>query len=243
MDVKEKIALVTGGAKRVGRGIALALAGKGAHILLHYHTSKLEAEKTAGDVRSLGVRCDLFQADLGSTDQVLSMAQNVLKQFPSIHILVNSASLFYKTPFKDVSESDWDRLLDTNLKGPFTLSRKIGNHMAAHEGGKIINIADWSGSRPYKDYAPYCASKGGLITLTKSLARDLAPKVQANAVAPGPVLLPAGFPENEKEEILKKIPLGRLGTPRDVASAVLFLVENDFINGTVLVVDGGRSLV
>jgi len=243
MDLRGKTALVTGAAKRVGREITLGLAGKGVHVLLHYGTSRADAEKTAEDVKSLGVSCELFQANLEKTSQILSMIQNIFKKFPSVDILVNSASIFYKTPLEKADESDWEKLLSTNLKAPFTLSRTIGNRMAAGTCGKIINIADWSGFRPYKDYAPYCASKAGLITLTKSLARELAPKVQANAVAPGPVLLPADFPENEKEELLKKIPLGRLGTPRDVANAVLFLVENDFINGTVLVVDGGRSLV
>ena len=114
--------------------------------------------------------------------------------------------------------------------------------MAEGTGGKIINIADWSGIRPYKDYAPYCASKGGLITLTKSLARDLAPKVQANAIAPGPVLLPPDFTEEEKQAVIRKTVLGRVGDPSDIAHAVIFLLENDFINGSVLVVDGGRSL-
>jgi NAD(P)-dependent dehydrogenase (short-subunit alcohol dehydrogenase family) len=133
--------------------------------------------------------------------------------------------------------------MDSNLKGPFFLAQELGRRMADGSGGKIINIADWSGIRPYRDYAIYCASKGGLITLTKSLARDFAPKILANAVAPGPVLLPPDISENEAQTIAKLTALGRIGAPEDVAHAVIFLLENDFINGAVLTVDGGRSIV
>ena len=243
MEIKGKTALVTGGAKRVGREIALGFARKGVHVLIHYHTSETEARKTADDIKSLGVQCRLFKADLVKTAELVKMVSEVYRQVRSVDILVNSASLFYKTPFKTVQESDWDKLVDTNLKSPFILCKEIGNKMAEGSGGKIVNIADWSGFRPYKDYAPYCASKGGLITLTKSLARDLAPKVYANAIAPGPVLLPPDVTEGEKEAIIKNTALGRIGTPQDIANAVIFLAENDFINGTVLVVDGGRSIV
>ncbi|OGW82622.1 MAG: hypothetical protein A3C47_02710 [Omnitrophica bacterium RIFCSPHIGHO2_02_FULL_51_18] len=243
MILKGKTALVTGAAKRVGKEIALELAKNGCHILLHYHTSESEAEKTSGEIKALGVRCEIFQADLSSAASTIQFAKQVLQKKELVHVLVNSASLFYKTPLENVKEADWDALLNANLKGPFFLSKEIGFQMARHEGGKIINIADWSGFRPYRDHTPYCTSKGGLVTLTKALARDLAPKVQVNAVAPGPVLLPPDFSEEEKEAIIRKTPLGRIGTPQDVAYAVRFLVENDFINGTVLVVDGGRSLV
>ena len=243
MEIKGKTALVTGAAKRVGRVIALELAKNGCHVHLHYRASKSEAEATAVEIRSRGVDCHLFQADLGKNFDILNIAAAVFKKNLAVDFLINNASLFYKTPLDSVSEADWDKLVDTNLKGPFFLSKEIGKKMAEGLGGKIINIADWSGFRPYKDYAPYCASKGGLITLTKSLARDLAPKVFANAIAPGPVLLPPDFSEAEKEAITKKTVLGRIGTPEDIAHAVIFLLENDFINGTVLVVDGGRSLV
>jgi len=234
---------VTGGAKRVGKNIALALAKKGVHLLLHYRSSESEAQKTAEEIKSLGVPCQLLRADLANTEELLNMVREAYRFEKSVDVLINSASLFYKTPFKTVQESDWDKLVDTNLKGPFILSKEIGNKMVDGSGGKIINIADWSGIRPYKDYAAYCASKGGLITLTKSLARDLAPKVWANAIAPGPVLLPPDFTEEEKQAVIRKTVLGRIGNPEDIASAVIFLLENDFINGSVLVVDGGRSIV
>jgi pteridine reductase len=243
VEIKGKTALITGAAKRVGRIIALHLAEKGAGIILHYNHSKKEAEATRDEIKKFGVDCHLAQADLADTKQILKMTQEIYKNGRAVDILVNSASLFYKTPLKDVQESDWDKLVDANLKGPFILSKEIGNRMAAGNGGKIINIADWSGIRPYKDYAPYCVSKGGLITLTKTLARDLAPKVTANAIAPGPVLKPERLPEEESQAVIKKTLLGRWGTPQDIANAVSFLVESDFINGIVLVVDGGRSIV
>lgn len=243
MKIQGKNALVTGAARRVGREIALAFAKKGANILLHYRSSDKEALETAAVIRSLGVRCELFRADLSKTPEITKMAGEIDKKNLAVDILVNSASLFYKTPFRSVEETDFDRLLDANLKGPFFLSKLIGNKMVEAGGGTILNIADWSGLRPYKDYAAYCASKGALITFTKSLARELAPKVTANAVAPGPVLLPEDFTEEEKKSIEKLTLLGRIGSPSDVANAAVFLAESDFINGTVLVVDGGRSLV
>ena len=244
MDIQGKTALVTGAAKRVGRQIALELAKRGAKAIgLHYRSSELEAKKTAEEIRALGAACDLFKADLSEGAPTLKMAEKAWANFGSIDILVNSASLFYKTPIGGVTESDWDKLVDANLKGPFLLSKEIGNRMAQMKGGKIINIADWSGLRPYKDYGPYCVSKAGLIGLTKTLARDLAPKVQSNAVAPGPVLAPPDLTEKEKESIARSTALGRWGHPSDIAYAVCFLIENDFINGTVLVVDGGRSIV
>ncbi len=242
MNIRGKKALVTGGAVRIGREIALSLARKGAHILLHYGKSKSEAEKTAADIRALGANCDLFSADLSKSKDVLILIDQIKSKTGAIDILVNSASLFYKTPIDKVKESDFDALMDVNLKAPFLLSLEFGKQMA-QSGGKIINIADWSGFRPYKNYGPYCASKGGLITLTKSLARDLAPKVYVNAIAPGPVMPPVDMSDAEKEAVAQQTILRRWGSAQDIANAAVFLLENDFINGTVLVVDGGRSLV
>jgi pteridine reductase len=269
VELKGKTALVTGGAKRVGREIALSLAKKGANILLHYHTSKGEAEKTASEIKALGVNCHLYQADFAKPTEILRMIKEIDALSPSprpsplrgegepvsplphgerdrvrgvVDVLVNNASSFYKTPLEEIKESDWDHFMDVNLKTPFLLSKELGVRMANGEGGTIINIADWSGFRPYKNYLPYCTSKGGLITMTKALARDLAPKVRANAIAPGPVMLPADMPADEKEKAIDKTLLRREGSPEDVASAVVFLAENDYLNGLILPVDGGRSI-
>lgn len=242
MDLKWKKALVTGAAKRVGCEIARVLAARGAEIFLHYNHSREEAEKTASEIHGFGVPCSLFQADLSNTASILQMTSAVEKA-GGVDILINSASIFYKTPIQTVTENDFEAFISANLKGPFTLSRILGNAMTRHNGGKIINIADWSGFRPYRDFMPYCVSKGGLLTLTKALARDLAPRVLVNSVAPGPVLPPPDMTEEEKEAVVKKTLVGRWGSPADVAHATAFLLENDFINGTVLVVDGGRSIV
>ncbi len=242
MELTGKTALVTGASKRVGRAIALALAKKGAQLVLHYNTSKDEAQKTSAEIAALGVKCRMIQADLSKPADIEKMVSE-LKKDAKIDILVNSASLYFKTPVESADEKQWDTLMDVNLKAPYLLSLAIGREMAKGPGGKIVNIADWSGFRPYKDFMAYCAAKGGLITLTKSLARDFAPKVSCNAVAPGPVLAPPDMDDKEKEAIAKTTALGRWGKPEDVANAVVFLAENDFVNGIVLVVDGGRSIV
>lgn len=241
MKLRGKTALVTGGAKRVGKAIALELARHGADLILHHHKSVTDAAETASEIKQLGVTCHLVQADLGSSDSIRQMLSET-KKIGIVDILVNSASLYFKTPVETATEAQFDELMGANLKAPYLLSIEIGKEMK-QRGGKIINIADWSGFRPYKDYLAYCTTKGGLITLTKALARDLAPKVSVNAVAPGPVLAPPDLSENEKEAIAKTTALGRWGRPEDVAHAVIYLLESDFVNGTVLVVDGGRSIV
>ena len=243
MEIRGKTALVTGAAKRVGRAIALRLAQKGAEIVLHYHESKDDALKTQKEIKAFGVHCHLVQADLSNPSHILRMTGELTQNKIKTDILVNSASIFYKTPFENLTEADWDKFMNANLKSYFLLSHELGLVMKKNSTGKIINIADWSGFRPYKNYLPYCTSKGGLLTMTKALARDLAPNVCVNAVAPGPVMRPEGLSEEENQQVLQKTPLGRWGKPEDVAHAVSFLIENDYINGAVLVVDGGRSIV
>jgi len=242
-SLKNKVALVTGGAKRVGRQIALTLAEKGCHIALHYRTSRQEALKTAKAIEKLGVEVALFKADVSKSDQVKKLVQGVLKKFKKIDVLVNNAAVFKRTPFPKVSEKDWDVHIDTNLKGPFLFCNEITPHMLKRKSGKIVNLADWAGIRPYKNYLPYTISKAGVICLTKALAKTLAPHIQVNAVAPGPVLLPPGISPKEKKVILKNTPLKKIGTAQDVADATLFLIEHSsFITGHTLLVDGGRLI-
>lgn len=243
MELIGKTALVTGAAKRVGRTIALALARKGVHILLHYRGSEAEAKTACSEIEALGVTCALIRADLAKPSEIQRMVSDMKKKPHSVDFLINSASLYFKTPVETADEKQWDELMSVNLKAPYLLSLALGKEMFKGKGGKIVNIADWSGFRPYKDFIAYCASKGGLITLTKSLARDFAPKVTANAVAPGPVLAPPDMGDAEKDAIAKTTALGRWGKPEDIANAVVFLLESDFVNGVVLVVDGGRSIV
>ncbi len=243
MVIEGKVALVTGAAKRVGRAIALTLARRGADIAVHYRSSRRPAEETVAEIGGLGRKAVALGADLKKSAEVDALIDGALRSLGRLDILVNSASAYYRTPFGALTEEQWDDLIDANLKGPFLCARRCAQAMLRQGAGKIINIADWAGMRPYKDYLPYCVSKGGLITMTKALALELAPAVQVNAIAPGPVLLPEGTTAEERREIERQTPLRRIGSPEDVAAAVVFLVEgSDFITGAILPVDGGRML-
>ena len=243
MELKGKTVLITGAAKRVGREIALALARRGANIALHYNTSKSDAGKTAQEISELGVRVEMFQAELGDDSAIESMVSSVMAKFGGLDGLVNNAAVFFKTPFDALTAEDWDRTMSVNLRAVFLCSVHAGRAMLEGDGGAIVSIADWAGERPYRDYVPYCVSKAGVIALTKGLAKTLAPKVRVNCIGPGPVLTPGDLSEEESAEIVRRTPLKRHGSPADAASAVVFLFEgSDFITGAFLSVDGGRLI-
>jgi len=171
------------------------------------------------------------------------MVEAVLAAFGRLDILVNSASVFHRKPLEELTERDWDTNLDTNLKAPFFLSKFAGAAMRRQGAGKIVNIGDWAGIRPYNNYLPYVVSKAGIIGLTKALAKALAPEVQVNCVAAGPVMLPEDYGAEEAAKIAKATLTQRLGSPEDVARAVLFFCEGtDFATGATLVIDGGRLI-
>lgn len=242
MELREKVALVTGSAQRVGRQIALTLAQRGCHVIIHYRRSRREATETARRARALGVKTLCVQADLTRGSSVTSLFEEIRHTFQRLDILVNNAALFFRTPFGRLTEAQWDELLDSNLKGTFLCSLEAGK-MMKRRGGKIVTIADWCGERPYPDYLPYCVSKAGVIALTKALAVELAPKVQVNCVAPGPVLMPVGFSKKEARKVKGLTLLKRIGTPHDVAQAVLFFIEGtEFATGSTLFVEGGELL-
>ena len=243
MTLQEKVALVTGSAKRIGRAVANALADRGVHQAVHYRTSKTEAEDAVELFRVLGVEAESFQADLSQVKEVEALAEEVLKRFGRLDILVNNASVFFPSPLGEVTDLQWDVLINTNLKGPFFLAQKVGLAMKAAVGGTIINIGDWAAERPYTGYLPYCISKAGVVAMTKGLAKALAPEVRVNCINPGPVMLPEDLSEAEKEEVMRKTPLQRTGSPTDIANAVVFLCEGtDFMTGAVITVDGGRTV-
>jgi NAD(P)-dependent dehydrogenase (short-subunit alcohol dehydrogenase family) len=238
-----KVALVTGAARRVGKAIALALADRGAHVVITYHNSGAEALTTLGEIEARGVQGLALQGNITRRGDVDSMVRQVIARFGRIDILVNNASNYYKTPFATLTEEQWDDLVDTNLKGTFLMCKRVGDEMLKAGAGKIINLADWAGFRPYKDYLPYCVAKAGVIALTTALAKTLAPAIQVNAIAPGPVLLPEDFSNTLRQAVVQATPLKRIGTPDDIAQAVVFLVEgSDFITGAVIPVDGGRLI-
>jgi pteridine reductase len=238
-----KIALVTGAARRVGRAIALTLAERGADVVITYNNSAAEAQATLQEIHARGMQGMALQGNITRSHDVDAIVQQIMARFGRIDILVNNASNYYKTPFSTLTEEQWDDLVGTNLKGTFLVAKCVGDQMLKAGAGKIINLADWAGFRPYKDYIPYCVAKAGVIALTKALAKTLAPTIQVNAIAPGPVMLPEDFSDSQREAVVRATPLKRIGTPLDIAQTVVFLVEgSDFITGAIIPVDGGRLI-
>lgn len=243
MDLKNKVALVTGAGRRIGRAIALELASHGATIALHYRTSQADADAVVAEIASKHGNAQTFRANLEQVPEIEQMVARVLDAFGGIDIVINSASVFAPTPLAEITEHDWDANLDTNLKAPFFLSKFAGAAMRKQGAGKIINLGDWAGIRPYKDYLPYSVSKSGLIGLTKALAKELAPEVQVNCIALGMVIPPEAYTKEEVDRLVARTLTKKIGTPEDVARAVIFFCETDFATGAVLNLEGGRLLV
>ena len=242
-DIAGRWAVVTGAARRVGRAIALELGRRGAKVLVHYRGSASDADGLVRQLATIGCEARAACADLADATAVQALATEVLAREGTPAVLVNSASNYLRTAFDTLDERVWDLAVDVNLKAPYLLSIAFGRAMREQGGGSIVNIVDWAAERPYRDYLPYCVSKAGLVCLTKALARELAPTVRVNAVAPGPVLLPDDFTTREVEAVVRATPLGRIGTPEDVARCVAFLAADAaFTTGAVFHVDGGRAI-
>ena len=242
MNISGKIALVTGGAKRVGKAIVQALAARGCHLIVHYHRSQPQAQETVRALRATGHRALALQADITKEDQVEAMIEAATAHFGRIDILVNNAALFYRTPVETLTVEDWERVMDVNLTGTFLCAHKIGLRMREWGWGHIINIADVAGERPWADYIPYSVSKACVLTFTQGLAMELAPQVMVNAVIPGPVLFQEDTPDNVRQREIDKTLVKRAGSPQDVAQVVVFVAESDYSTGASFHVDGGRSL-
>ncbi len=243
MNLKNKVALITGAGRRIGRAIALELAAHGATIAVHYRTSKSEADAVVAEITTDGGKAQTFRANLEHVAEIEHLISEILDAFGRIDILINSASVFAPTPLETITERDWDANLDTNLKAPFFLSKFAGAAMRKQGAGKIINLGDWAGIRPYKDYLPYSVSKSGLIGLTKALAKELAPEVQVNCIALGMVIPPESYTKEEVDRLVSRTLTKKIGTPEDVARAVIFFCETDFATGAILPLEGGRLLV
>ncbi len=244
MTLDGKAALVTGGARRVGRQIALALARRGMDVAIHYNRSRFDAAALARELtRAHGVRAVALRAELSSARACAAVVREAARRLGRLDALINNASLWEPNVFGRTKESDWDRHMDVNARAPFFLTQAAAPHLKRARGA-VVNIADWSAHRPYADYLPYCASKAALLCLNTGLAKALAPEVRVNAVMPGPVLLPDGHSESgATAQALKRATLvRRLGSPADVAKAVLFLLESDFMTGASVAVDGGRLI-
>lgn len=243
MQIKDSVILITGAATRVGRELSLFFARKGANISFSYFQDDEPWQETRRDIEALGVGCAVMKVEVRNRVQVLALAEQTQKRFGRIDVLINNASIWLKTPFLDINESDWDLSLDVNLKGPFLCSQAVAPYMLKNGKGVIINITDISAFQVWSGYAHHAASKAGLVALTKSMAVELAPTIRVNAIAPGTVLLPPNAPPAKIEWAVEKSVLKRVGSPTDVAQVAQLMIENDFITGAVYQVDGGRSLV
>lgn len=245
MTLEDKVVLITG-AKRIGQTVAAACAGRGARVALTYNTSRSEAEATVRGIEAGGGRACAVQADVSHKGDVDRMVAAVIERFGGVDVLVTMASRYTRTPLATLDEAQWQREIGANLSSAYHCALAVVPSMRARGGGRIITFADWTaaGGRPrYRDYVPYYTAKGGVVSLTEALALELAgDQILVNNIAPGPILPPPDLSEAEDREVRAATPLGRWGGPEEIAKAVLFLVETDFVTGHCLVVDGGRHL-
>jgi pteridine reductase len=252
MEIQNRIALVTGGAHRVGKAIALALAREGAHVIISYHTSAAQAAQTVQEIEALGVRSMAIRCDQRDIAQIDMLFDVIAQRFGRLDILVNNAAIMERTPVFDLTPADWDRVMQTNLRGPFFIAQSAARlmHPSASAqpaspsvtAGCIVNIADLAALRPWPSFIAHTVSKTGVVALTKALAVALAPAIRVNAVAPGAVLKPSDWDDERWQAMADKIPLQRTGSAEDVAQAVIYFIRNEFVTGELLVVDGGREL-
>lgn len=247
MNLEGKVVLITGG-RRVGGELAKLLARKGAHVALTYHTSRDAIARTVEEVERLGVRGLAVEADLSRAEQAERAVSEVVAQFGRLDALVNMASIYKKTPFATLVPSDFDEMIAANLAAPYHAAVSAAKAMLRQpaEGGpkgKIINMGDWATERPRRDYLPYMVAKGGLTTLTLTLAKELAPHITVNLVQPATIDPPPDWSEAERDAIVAQTPLAKLGTPDDANRLILYLLEGtDFATGSCYRIDGGRFL-
>jgi NAD(P)-dependent dehydrogenase (short-subunit alcohol dehydrogenase family) len=232
-----QVALVTGGAKRVGRSIALGLAAEGADVVVNYLESQAEAEELATEIRAMGRRAVAVGEDVSQRADVEKLFMFAENEFGRLDILVNNAGIFLPVKFEDLSEEQWDQMMNVNLKSQFLCAQAAAPIMKRQGRGRIINLVSL-GVWPL--YTHYCVSKAGCIMLTQCLARALGPEILVNSVAPGTIQFPGEAPD---EEYIRRVPLHRTGKGEDIAGAVVYLAGAEFVTGQTIVVDGGRALV
>jgi pteridine reductase len=241
MELKGKVALVTGGGRRVGRALAVALGQRGATVAVHYNESDEGAKEVVGEIAQRGSKAIAFGSDLTSPDAPSKLVEQVHAKLGGLDILVNSAAVMIRTPFGSIEPKQWDDILALNLRAPFFLTQAAAPHLKRARGA-IINIADLAAFETWPGYIPHGVSKSGVVYFTKALARVLAPEVRVNAIAPGTVLLPDDWSDEEAERLDATTPLKRDGSPQDVVEAMLFLLGADYITGETIIVDGGRHV-
>jgi len=245
VDLPNKVALITGG-RRIGAVVARELAVRGADVALAYARSKAEAELTVETVRAQKRRGAAFQADLSDPDSCDALVGSVVETFGRLDILINMASVYLHRPFDELTVADWQAVLDVDLRAAFLCAHAAAAHMRRQGGGRIINFSDWtakSGRPRYLGYVPYYVAKAGVIALTEVLALELAAdRILVNAIAPGPILAPAGTTDDELRKVEQATPLGAWGGEQEIVKGVIALIDSDFITGETVRIDGGRHV-
>ena len=241
MELTSRVALVTGAGHRVGRAIALALAGRGMRVAVHYNAAEAEARETVTMIDGAGGEAACFGANLVDPEAPDRLIRDVVGRFGALDVLVNSAAVMRRTPFGEVTVAEWDAMMALNLRAPFFLTQAAAPHLRKARGA-VVNIADLAALETWPAYVPHGISKAGVIYMARGLARVLGPDVRVCGVAPGAVLLPEGWSKDSAEHLADSTPLHRLGQPEDVSNTVIFLLESDYITGETIVVDGGRHV-
>jgi len=241
MELRGRNALVTGAGHRVGRAIALALAGRGMRVAIHYNSADKGARETLDQVRAAGADGEIFAADLTKPDAAEHLVADVARRFDTLDVLVNSAAVMVRTPFGETTAKQWDDIMALNLRAPFLLTQAAAPLLRASHG-VVVNIADLAAFETWPAYIPHGISKSGVVHLTRSLARMLAPEVRVAAIAPGTVLLPENWDADSAEHLIETTPLRRNGSPDDVTRTVLFILDSDYLTGETIIVDGGRNV-
>jgi len=236
-----RVALVTGAGKRLGRAVALRLASEGADVAVHYGKSQADAQHVVQEIENSGRSAAAFGADLLDVGAIRKFIGEVGAHFGRLDILVNSAANFLETRFSETTEASWDSSLDTNLKAPFFCAQAAAPFLEKSGKGVVINFADIGGLLGWKNFLPHSVSKAGVVMMTRILAKELAPMVRVNAIAPGTITMPGDPPEWEAD-FIQRAPLKRSGRPQEITDAVMYLVQAEFVTGQLLVVDGGRTL-
>ena len=234
------VALVTGAGHRVGRALAVGIAGEGYDVAVHYHASGPLVDETVRLIEAAGAKATLFQVDLTQSEAPAQLVRDVVSRCGRLDVVVNSAAVMIRMPVGEVKPSDWDAVLDLNLRAPFLISQEASRHLP--DGGSIINIADLAAFEIWPPYVPHGVSKAGVVYLTRALARVLAPRIRVNAIAPGTVLLPENFDPKFARHLTETTPLKRDGSPEDVVQAMLYLLHAEYVTGDCVIVDGGRHI-
>lgn len=242
MELNGRVALVTGAGRRVGRAIALALAGRGMRIAIHHHDSNREAEKLRAEIAANGGTAERFQADLAEAHAAHELPGEVAERMGGLDVLINSAAVMKRASVEDTTPELWDEVMNLNLRAAFFCAQGAIPFLRMARG-KIVNMADVGGLEPWKHYAAHSISKAGVVMLTQTLALAFAPDVTVNGVAPGAILVPEQWDQKARDHLAHTTPLKRLGSPDDVTAAILYLLEGgDYVTGETIVVDGGRLI-